>query len=79
MFTKAIRYLKRILGHKVQYQLSSPQAQYERINGFSNLYIGWGCEDTDFLTRIRTRGLLVVSKGVQRIVFKGGPGVELFF
>ena len=34
--------------------------QYKAINGFSNLYLGWGCEDEDFYVRIIDRGLSLV-------------------
>ena len=36
------------------------RGQYEAINGFSNLYMGWGCEDEDFYVRIVSRGLTLV-------------------
>ena len=28
------------------------QSQYEAVNGFSNEYWGWGCEDDDMFVRI---------------------------
>ena len=34
--------------------------QYQAINGFSNLYLGWGCEDEDFYVRIVDRGLTLI-------------------
>ncbi|XP_046561913.1 beta-1,4-galactosyltransferase 3-like [Haliotis rubra] len=34
-------------------------SQYKRINGFSNLYFGWGGEDDDFGQRMATFGLRV--------------------
>ncbi|KAJ8679500.1 hypothetical protein QAD02_015287 [Eretmocerus hayati] len=34
--------------------------QFERVNGFSNVYFGWGGEDDDFYTRLQNRGLPVV-------------------
>jgi len=39
--------------------------QYEAINGFSNLYMGWGCEDEDLYVRIVTRGLSLVRVAVE--------------
>jgi len=34
--------------------------QYELVNGFSNFYIGWGCEDEDFYVRITKQNLKLV-------------------
>ena len=38
-------------------------AQYTKVNGFSNMYLGWGCEDEDFYTRIVAAGLGLVRVG----------------
>ena len=55
---------------RFQYQLFMPEYtggvaaitsdQYHAINGFSNLYLGWGCEDEDFYIRCVARGLSLV-------------------
>ena len=55
---------------RFQYQLFMPEytggvaaitaGQFRAINGFSNLYIGWGCEDEDFYIRIVEAGLSLV-------------------
>lgn len=55
---------------RFQYQLFMPEYtggvaaitsdQYKAINGFSNLYLGWGCEDEDFYVRIIDRGLTLI-------------------
>ena len=52
---------------RFQYQLFMPEYtggvaavtsdQFSALNGFSNLYLGWGCEDEDFYIRIVDRGL----------------------
>ena len=34
---------------------------YERINGFDEQFIGWGCEDDDFGRRLRAAGVRSVS------------------
>ena len=34
--------------------------QYHTINGFSNLYMGWGCEDEDLYVRIVAKNLTLV-------------------
>ena len=38
---------------------------FTAINGFSNLYIGWGCEDEDFYIRIVQAGLSLVRVAPQ--------------
>ena len=43
--------------------------QYESINGFSNLYMGWGCEDEDLYVRIVARGLTLVRVAKEVIHF----------
>ena len=60
---------------RFQYQLFMPEytggvaalssQQFRAINGFSNLYIGWGCEDEDFYVRIVQAGLSLVRVGPQ--------------
>ena len=35
--------------------------QFEKVNGFSNVYFGWGGEDDDFYSRLQSRGFPVNS------------------
>lgn len=37
--------------------------QFQRANGFSNVFYGWGGEDDDFYSRLQTRGLKVCRFG----------------
>lgn len=37
------------------------RAEYERINGFDENFIGWGCEDDDFGRRLRAAGIRMSS------------------
>ncbi|KAK7108727.1 beta-1,4-N-acetylgalactosaminyltransferase bre-4-like [Littorina saxatilis] len=37
-----------------------PRELFEAVNGFSNMYFGWGGEDDDMFRRIRSRGLNIV-------------------
>ena len=55
--------MKILVNHNIISKVCSSywQGQFESINGYSNLYIGWGMEDNDFTTRIRIQGLVVVS------------------
>ena len=39
--------------------------QFHSLNGFSNLYLGWGCEDEDFYVRIVDRGLTLVRVAME--------------
>lgn len=36
-------------------------ADYERVNGYDEQYVGWGCEDDDFRIRLRRAGVRVQS------------------
>ena len=37
------------------------RAEYERVNGFDENFIGWGCEDDDFGRRLRSAGIRAAS------------------
>ncbi|XP_076280433.1 beta-1,4-N-acetylgalactosaminyltransferase bre-4 [Lasioglossum baleicum] len=37
--------------------------QFERVNGFSNVFYGWGGEDDDFYSRLQSRGFQVIRFG----------------
>lgn len=37
--------------------------QFERVNGFSNVFYGWGGEDDDFYRRLQSRGFQVTRFG----------------
>ncbi|XP_035725911.1 beta-1,4-N-acetylgalactosaminyltransferase bre-4-like isoform X1 [Vespa mandarinia] len=37
--------------------------QFERVNGFSNVFYGWGGEDDDFYSRLQSRGLQITRFG----------------
>ncbi|XP_011299883.1 beta-1,4-galactosyltransferase 1 [Fopius arisanus] len=37
--------------------------QFEWVNGFSNVFYGWGGEDDDFYSRLQSRGLQVIRFG----------------
>ncbi|XP_043256614.1 beta-1,4-N-acetylgalactosaminyltransferase bre-4-like isoform X2 [Colletes gigas] len=37
--------------------------QFERVNGFSNVFYGWGGEDDDFYSRLQSRGFQVTRFG----------------
>ncbi|XP_021352584.1 beta-1,4-N-acetylgalactosaminyltransferase bre-4-like [Mizuhopecten yessoensis] len=41
-----------------------PRAAFEKINGFSNLYFGWGGEDNDLGFRIRNAKLIVERQSI---------------
>ncbi|XP_021352642.1 beta-1,4-N-acetylgalactosaminyltransferase bre-4-like [Mizuhopecten yessoensis] len=41
-----------------------PRAAFEKINGFSNLYFGWGGEDDDLGIRIRNAKLIVERQSI---------------
>ena len=59
---------------RFQYQLFMPEYtggvaavtsdQFSALNGFSNLYLGWGCEDDDFFIRIVVR-LVLAGESLQ--------------
>ena len=37
------------------------RADFERVNGFDENFLGWGCEDDDFGRRLRVAGVRMVS------------------
>ncbi len=37
------------------------RSEFERVNGFDENFLGWGCEDDDFGRRLRTCGIQTVS------------------
>jgi glycosyltransferase involved in cell wall biosynthesis len=37
------------------------RSDFERINGFDECYVGWGCEDDDLAQRLRASGVEIVS------------------
>ena len=39
--------------------------QYSALGGFSNMYLGWGCEDEDFYVRIKAAGLGLVRVAME--------------
>lgn len=43
--------------------------QFERVNGFSNVFYGWGGEDDDFYSRLQSRGFQVRSSVIQYITY----------
>ena len=49
--------------------------QYHALNGFSNLYLGWGCEDEDFYIRIVDRGFTLVRVHEQLSRYRTLPHV----
>lgn len=64
MHFKAIWYS--VIGHTTKPALRSgdfamSRIDFERINGFDENYVGWGCEDDDFGRRLRVAGLRMVS------------------
>jgi GT2 family glycosyltransferase len=40
---------------------SLARAEFERVNGFDENFLGWGCEDDDFGRRLRAAGIRMVS------------------
>jgi hypothetical protein len=55
-----------VIGHPTKPSFRSTnfamaRADYERVNGFDENFIGWGCEDDDFGRRLRSAGVQLVS------------------
>ena len=45
------------------------RSDYERVNGFDETFIGWGCEDDDFRVRLRNAGVRIRSAPLGATVF----------
>ncbi|XP_034949198.1 beta-1,4-galactosyltransferase 1-like [Chelonus insularis] len=43
--------------------IAMTRKQFEKVNGFSNVFFGWGGEDDDFYSRLQSRGLTVIRFG----------------
>ena len=66
--------------HRFEYNLFMPEytggvsaitaSQYGAVNGFSNMYMGWGCEDEDFYVRVVNAGLGLVRVGQEQAIAK---------
>ena len=66
--------------HRFEYNLFMPEytggvsaitaSQYGAVNGFSNMYMGWGCEDEDFYVRVVNAGLGLVRVGQEQAITK---------
>lgn len=41
--------------------ISLTRQQFQKVNGFSNVFFGWGGEDDDFYSRLQSRGFPVSS------------------
>jgi glycosyltransferase involved in cell wall biosynthesis len=37
------------------------RSDFERVNGFDECFVGWGCEDDDLAQRLRASGIRIVS------------------
>lgn len=48
-----------------------PVKAFEKINGYSNMYRGWGFEDDDLFRRCLERGIYVKEEDVQKTSFFG--------
>ena len=73
-------YLMYLFLHRFEYNLFMPEytggvsaitvSQYGAVNGFSNMYMGWGCEDEDFYVRVVNAGLGLVRVGQEQAITK---------
>ncbi|KAH0541205.1 beta-1,4-galactosyltransferase 1-like [Cotesia glomerata] len=43
--------------------ISLTRKQFEKVNGFSNIFYGWGGEDDDFYRRLQSRGFKIMRFG----------------
>jgi GT2 family glycosyltransferase len=37
------------------------RSDFERVNGFDECFVGWGCEDDDLADRLRASGVRIIS------------------
>lgn len=62
-----IRYYEFLIGGV----LMMPVNMYRRLNGFSNLYWGWGGEDDDLALRLLQRQMCVVRPSYDLAIYVG--------
>ncbi len=67
LWTRWIKdYFYQAIGHRAKPKLTGCnfgvwRTDFERINGFDECFVGWGCEDDDLAQRLRASGVRIVS------------------